>query len=54
MLDDSCHQVNHDGTRRLMLQASTGFVPKDGIFYLVWNEKSQTTTLRIVCSRIRK
>ena len=38
-LDDACHQFDHDAIRRLMLQAPTGFVPKDGICDLVWNEK---------------
>ena len=40
-LDDACHQFAHDEIRRLMLQAPTGFVPKDGICDLVWNAKER-------------
>ena len=36
-LDEACHQFDHEGIRRLLLQAPTGFVPKDGICDLVWN-----------------
>ncbi|MFT5813066.1 MAG: FlaA1/EpsC-like NDP-sugar epimerase [Francisellaceae bacterium] len=39
LLDDACHQFDHSEIRRLMVQAPTGFVPKDGICDLVWNEK---------------
>jgi FlaA1/EpsC-like NDP-sugar epimerase len=41
LLDDACHQFDHDEIRRLMLQAPTGFAPKDGICDLVWNEKKK-------------
>lgn len=36
-LDDACHQFDHEDIRRLLLQAPTGFVPKDGICDLVWS-----------------
>jgi FlaA1/EpsC-like NDP-sugar epimerase len=35
--DEACHQFDHQEIRRLLLQAPTGFVPKDGICDLVWN-----------------
>ena len=38
-LDDACHQGAHDDIRRLLLQAPTGFVPKDGICDLIWNAR---------------
>ena len=38
-LDDACHQFDHEEIRRLLLQAPTGFVPKDGICDLVWKAK---------------
>ena len=41
-LDEACHQLDHEQIRRLMLQAPTGFVPKDGICDLVWNAKEKT------------
>lgn len=41
-LDDACHQFAHDEIRRLMLQAPTGFVPKDGICDLVWSAKKES------------
>jgi FlaA1/EpsC-like NDP-sugar epimerase len=41
LLDDACHQFDHDEIRRLMLQAPTGFAPKDGICDLVWNENKK-------------
>jgi len=40
-LDEACHQFAHEDIRRLLLQAPTGFVPKDGICDLVWNAKSR-------------
>jgi len=40
-LDEACHQFAHEDIRRLMLQAPTGFVPKDGICDLVWNAKEK-------------
>ena len=40
-LDEACHQFNHEEIRRLLLQAPTGFVPKDGICDLVWNAKNK-------------
>jgi len=40
-LDDACHQFAHEEIRRLLLQAPTGFVPKDGICDLVWNAKEK-------------
>ena len=40
-LDDACRQFAHEEIRRLMLQAPTGFVPKDGICDLVWNAKDK-------------
>jgi len=40
-LDDACHQFDHEEIRRLLLQAPTGFVPKDGICDLVWNAKEK-------------
>ncbi len=40
-LDDACHQFAHEDIRRLLLQAPTGFVPKDGICDLVWNAKEK-------------
>lgn len=42
-LDDACHQFAHDEIRRLMLQAPTGFVPKDGICDLVWSAKNDAS-----------
>jgi FlaA1/EpsC-like NDP-sugar epimerase len=41
-LDEACHQFAHEDIRRLLLQAPTGFVPKDGICDLVWNAKEKT------------
>jgi len=38
-LDEACHQFAHEDIRRLLLQAPTGFVPKDGICDLVWQAK---------------
>jgi len=38
-LDEACHEFAHEEIRRLLLQAPTGFVPKDGICDLVWNAK---------------
>jgi len=38
-LDEACHQCDHEDIRRLLLQAPTGFAPKDGICDLVWNAK---------------
>jgi FlaA1/EpsC-like NDP-sugar epimerase len=40
-LDEACHQFEHEEIRRLLLQAPTGFVPKDGICDLVWNAKER-------------
>lgn len=40
-LDDACHQFNYEDIRRLLLQAPTGFVPKDGICDLVWKAKEK-------------
>ena len=40
-LDEACHQFAHEDIRRLLLQAPTGFVPKDGICDLVWTEKTK-------------
>jgi FlaA1/EpsC-like NDP-sugar epimerase len=40
-LDEACHQFDHEGIRRLLLQAPTGFAPKDGICDLVWNAKQK-------------
>jgi FlaA1/EpsC-like NDP-sugar epimerase len=40
-LDEACHQFAHEEIRRLLLQAPTGFVPKDGICDLVWNAKDK-------------
>ncbi len=40
-LDEACHQFAHEEIRRLLLQAPTGFVPKDGICDLVWNAKEK-------------
>jgi FlaA1/EpsC-like NDP-sugar epimerase len=39
-LDDACHNFSHETIRRLLLEAPTGFVPKDGICDLVWKEKT--------------
>ena len=36
-LDEACQQFAHEEIRRILLQAPTGFVPKDGICDLVWN-----------------
>jgi len=41
-LDEACHQFAHEEIRRLLLQAPTGFAPKDGICDLVWNAKEKT------------
>jgi len=38
-LDEACHEFAHEDIRRLLLQAPTGFVPKDGICDLVWKAK---------------
>ncbi len=40
-LDEACHQFAHEEIRRLLLQAPTGFAPKDGICDLVWNAKEK-------------
>jgi len=40
-LDDACHNFSHESIRRLLLEAPTGFVPKDGICDLVWKAKSK-------------
>ena len=40
-LDEACHQFAHEDIRRLLLQAPTGFVPKDGICDLVWQAKEK-------------
>jgi FlaA1/EpsC-like NDP-sugar epimerase len=40
-LDEACHEFAHEDIRRLLLQAPTGFVPKDGICDLVWNAKDK-------------
>jgi len=40
-LDEACHEFAHEEIRRLLLQAPTGFVPKDGICDLVWNAKAK-------------
>jgi len=40
-LDEACHQFDHERIRRLLLQAPTGFVPKDGICDLVWKAKER-------------
>jgi len=42
-LDEACHQFAHEDIRRLLLQAPTGFVPKDGICDLVWKAKEKVT-----------
>jgi FlaA1/EpsC-like NDP-sugar epimerase len=39
-LDDACHNFSHESIRRLLLEAPTGFVPKDGICDLVWKAKT--------------
>jgi FlaA1/EpsC-like NDP-sugar epimerase len=38
-LDEACHLFDHQEIRRLLLQAPTGFIPKDGICDLVWIAK---------------
>ena len=43
-LDDACHNFEHEAIRRLLLEAPTGFVPKDGICDLVWKAKSETVS----------
>ena len=40
-LDDACHNFSHETIRRLLLEAPTGFVPKDGICDLVWQAKAK-------------
>ena len=40
-LDDACHNFSHETIRRLLLEAPTGFVPKDGICDLVWQAKEK-------------
>jgi FlaA1/EpsC-like NDP-sugar epimerase len=40
-LDDACHSFSHETIRRLLLEAPTGFVPKDGICDLVWQAKEK-------------
>ncbi|TMM46377.1 nucleoside-diphosphate sugar epimerase/dehydratase [Colwellia ponticola] len=40
-LDDACHNFAHEEIRRLLLEAPTGFAPKDGICDLVWQEKEK-------------
>ncbi len=42
-LDDACHNFAHEEIRRLLLEAPTGFVPKDGICDLVWKAKTLTS-----------
>jgi FlaA1/EpsC-like NDP-sugar epimerase len=41
-LDDACHNFSHETIRRLLLEAPTGFVPKDGICDLVWQAKEKS------------
>jgi FlaA1/EpsC-like NDP-sugar epimerase len=41
-LDDACHNFSHETIRRLLLEAPTGFVPKDGICDLVWQAKEES------------
>ncbi len=41
-LDDACHNFSHEDIRRLLLEAPTGFIPKDGICDLVWKAKALT------------
>lgn len=38
-LDIACHNFDHETIRQLLLDASTGFNPTDGICDLVWNAK---------------
>jgi FlaA1/EpsC-like NDP-sugar epimerase len=45
-LDEACHQFAHEEIRRLLLQAPTGFVPKDGICDLVWNAKDKSKVVQ--------
>ncbi|PKH87987.1 nucleoside-diphosphate sugar epimerase/dehydratase [Colwellia sp. Bg11-28] len=40
-LDDACHNFSHEAIRRILLEAPTGFVPKDGICDLVWQAKAK-------------
>jgi FlaA1/EpsC-like NDP-sugar epimerase len=35
-LDDACHNFDHEKIQALLLEAPTGFQPKDGICDLVW------------------
>jgi len=42
-LDEACHEFAHEDIRRLLLQAPTGFVPKDGICDLVWRAKDKAS-----------
>ncbi len=43
-LDDACHNFSHETIRRLLLEAPTGFVPKDGICDLVWKAKTMNVS----------
>jgi FlaA1/EpsC-like NDP-sugar epimerase len=43
-LDDACHNFAHEVIRRLLLEAPTGFVPKDGICDLVWQAKASSSS----------
>ena len=42
-LEGACREFDYEEIRRLLLQAPTGFVPKDGICDLVWNAKQQSS-----------
>ena len=44
-LDEACHQFDHEEIRRLLLNAPTGFAPKDGIGDLVWNAKEKSKSI---------
>jgi FlaA1/EpsC-like NDP-sugar epimerase len=40
-LDHACHHFDHEKIRSLLLNASTGFAPSDGICELLWLEKNK-------------
>ncbi|PNH80729.1 polysaccharide biosynthesis protein [Vibrio diazotrophicus] len=39
MLDEACHNFDHETIRNILLETPTGFNPTDGIGDLVWNAK---------------
>ena len=43
-LNEACHELKHERIQQLLLDASTGFTPIDGINDLVWIQNKKTIT----------